>query len=108
MSLAEKRIQTALPECTYEDALYASSLYGMTMKSFAAAAIAEKTYSIIDAMKRRSEQGKRISLNSKEWDNFLNILENADQYDDIDKRVKEAEKANEAIRLIPVPEGEEL
>lgn len=105
MQQAEKRVQTALPESTYEDALYASSLYGMTMKSFAASAIAEKTYGILDAMRNRREHVKRIKMSQKELEYFNYLLEHPEEFDEARQRFKKLAKS---IELVPVPEGEEL
>lgn len=104
MTMTEKRIQTALPEGTYEDALYASSLYGMTMKSFAAAAIAEKTYDILDAMRNRRNQVKRLHMNPKELAYFNYLMEHPEEFDEARKRFKELAKT---IGLVSVPEDEE-
>ena len=88
----EKRIQTALPESTYEDALYACSMFGMTMKSFAAEAIAEKTYAILEKLGDRKTQERVVKLPPEAAKQFHYFLTHPEIFAEAEKRFEELAK----------------
>lgn len=87
-----KRIQTSLPESTYEDVLYACSMYGMTVKSFAAEAIAEKAYAILEKLRNCKSQEQVVKLPPEAAKQFRYFLTHPEIFSGAEKRFEELAK----------------
>lgn len=98
-----KRIESALPETTYQLVKKAAELSGLTLRSF----ISEAVVSFALERTEQLEKNRTFQLSASEKEFLRKVLENPEPYYQLSDEVLARAKASK-LKELPVEPGDEL